>query len=194
MRFLHTIHIAGLSSSDEHFTEETAPFLILQTVNGEDFLAVHIGQTEYRLDGVKTFLELALVEQHHHIRVVDDGFLNYLTSDDVLYLLRHHTHACPEFSGGLIQIFYVFRHHGRGDGFPCLLDDEHLSVLFDAHLLQEHVHDDERHQWKKQWIILDTVDFEDDEGLIKQTAVHILIQCHIVAASFIEVLQQIVVG
>ena len=29
----------------------------------------------------------------------------------------HHTHACPEFSGGLIQIFYVFRHHGRGDGF-----------------------------------------------------------------------------
>ena len=41
---------------------------------------------------------------------------------------------------------------------------------------------------------LDTVDFKDDEGLIKQTAVHILIQRHIVAASFIEVLQQIVVG
>ena len=30
------IHIAGLSSSDEHFTKETASFLILQTVNGED--------------------------------------------------------------------------------------------------------------------------------------------------------------
>ena len=194
MRLFHTIHIAGLSSPDKDFTKETASFLILQTVDGEYLLAVHIGQTKYRLDGVESFLEFTLVEQHHHIRVVDDGFFHYLTADDVLYLLCHHTHACPEFSGGLIQIFYVFRHHGRGDGFPCLLDDEHLSVLFNAHLLQEDVHDDERHQWKKQWIILDTVDFKDNEGLIKQAAVHILIQRHIVTASFIEVFQKIVVG
>ena len=194
MRLFHTIHITCLSSPDKNFTEETASFLILQTVDGEDFLAVHIGQTEYSLDGVESFLELALVEQHHHIRVVNDGLLHYLTPDDVLYLLCHHTHACPEFSGGLIQIFYVFRHHGRGNGLPCLLDDEHLSVLLDAHLLQEHVHDDECHQWKEQWIILDTVDFEDDKGLVKQTAVHILIQRHIMAASFIEIFQQIVVG
>ena len=76
----------------------------------------------------------------------------------------------------------------------CLFDDKSLPSLLDTHLLQEHVHDDECHQWKEQWIILDTVDFEDDEGLIKQTAVHILIQRHIMAASFIEVLQQIVVG
>ena len=194
MRLLHAIHITGLPSPDEYFTEETASFLVLQTVDGEDFLAVYIGQTEYRLDGIEAFFELALVEQHHHIRVVDDGFFHDFTADDVLYLLRHHPHACPELSGGLVQVFDVFRHHGRGDGLPCLLDDEHLSVLLDAHLLQEHVHDDECHQWKEQWIILDTVDFENDEGLIKQTAVHILIQRHIVAASFIEVFQQIVVG
>ena len=52
-----------------------------------------------------------------------------------------------------ITLAQLKQHHGRGDGLPCLLNDEHLSVLFDAHLLQEHVHDDERHQWKKQWIM-----------------------------------------
>ena len=62
MRFLHTIHIAGTSSTDKHFSEEATAFFILQSVDGEDFLAIHIGQTKDRFDGIKAFFELALVK------------------------------------------------------------------------------------------------------------------------------------
>ena len=142
MRFLHAIHGTGLSTTDEHLSEERASFLVVKSVNRKNLLAVHIRQTEYRLDGIKTLPELALVKQHHHVGVVDDGFFHDFAADNVLYLLSHHTNTGPEFTGGLVQILDVLCHHGRCDGFPRLLDDEHLAVFLDAHLLQKHIHDD----------------------------------------------------
>ena len=92
MRFLHTIHTAGSATADKDLTKERTPLFILQPVDGKDFLAVHIGQSEYRLDSIKAFTELALVKQHYHIGVVDDGLLDNLRPDDVLNLLCDHAH------------------------------------------------------------------------------------------------------
>ena len=142
MWFFHPIHGTGLSASDEYLTKKGASFLVVKAIDGEDLLAVHICQAEDGFDRIKTLPELALVKQHHHVGVVDDSFFHNFTADNVLYLLSHHTYTGPEFTGGLVQILDVLCHHGRCDGFPRLLDDEHLAVFLDAHLLQKHVHDD----------------------------------------------------
>ena len=47
-RFLHAIDSAGRTTPDEYFPEETASFLVLQSVNGKDFLAVRFRQSENR--------------------------------------------------------------------------------------------------------------------------------------------------
>ena len=46
MRFLHTIHTAGSATADKDLTKERTPLFILQPVDGKDFLAVHVCQTE----------------------------------------------------------------------------------------------------------------------------------------------------
>jgi len=75
VRLFHAVHAAGRTTPDEYLAEEAAPFLVFQPVDGEYLLAVHVSQSENGLDAVEPLLELALVEQHHHIGVVDDGFL-----------------------------------------------------------------------------------------------------------------------
>lgn len=92
MRLLYTIHSACRTPTDKYLTEERTPLFILQSVDGKDFLAVHVCQSEYRLDSIKAFTELALVKQHYHIGVVDDGLLDNLRPDDVLNLLCDHAH------------------------------------------------------------------------------------------------------
>jgi hypothetical protein len=46
------------SSTDKHFTEEGTTFLVLQTVDGEDLLAVHIRKAKDSLDLSKRSLNL----------------------------------------------------------------------------------------------------------------------------------------
>ena len=194
VRFLHAIDGTDAATADEDFAEEAATLLVFQTVNGEDFPAIDIGQAEDGLDVVETLAELALVEQHHHVGVVDDGLLDDGAADDVLYLLCHHADTGPEFTGGLVEVLDVLCHHGRGDGLPCLLDDQALAVLLDAHLLDEGVHDDERHQREQQRVVLDAVYLEDDEGLVEESGVQGLVQGALVIAATVEVLHQVVVG
>ena len=143
VRFFYTKHASNTSSADEDFSEEASAFLVFKAVDGEDLLAVHICQTQDCLDFVEAFSELALVKQHHHIRVVDDGFLHDRTSHDVLDLLSNHTHRSPELTGCLVEVFDVLCHHWRSNGFPCLFNDKHLAVLLDTHLLDENIHDDQ---------------------------------------------------
>ena len=45
MRLLHTIDSARRATSDKHLTEETASFLVLQSVDRENLLAIDIGQS-----------------------------------------------------------------------------------------------------------------------------------------------------
>ena len=91
VRFFYTKHASDTSSSDKDFSEEASAFLVFKAVDGEDLLAVHICHTQDCLDLVETLTELALVKQHHNVRVVDDGFLHDRTADDVLNFLSDHT-------------------------------------------------------------------------------------------------------
>ena len=102
--FLHPEHVSVISTADKHLPEERAAILVFKPVDREYLLAVHLGQTENLSYLVKAFLELALVEKHHHIGIVDDGLLYYFRAYDVLYLLRDDTHGSPELTGGLIEM------------------------------------------------------------------------------------------
>ncbi|GFH99287.1 hypothetical protein IMSAGC004_01690 [Bacteroidaceae bacterium] len=193
MRFLHAVHAAGASPADEHLAEEAAPFLVFEAVDGEDFLAVHVRKPENGLDFIEPLAELALVEQHHHVRVVDDGLLDDRTADDVLYLLRHHAHRSPKLTGRLVHELDVLGHERAGNGFPCLLDDQDLAVLLDTHLLQEHVHDNQRNKREQERIIFYTVDFKDNERFVKQRAVHVFVQRLIMVAATVKVFHHVAV-
>ena len=103
MRFFHSKDCTDRATTDEDLAEEAASFLVLQAIDGEDFLAINISQAKDGFDFVKSLTEFCLVKQHHHIGVVDDGFLDDGTAYDVLNLLSHHTYACPELSGCLIE-------------------------------------------------------------------------------------------
>ena len=74
---------------------------------------------------------------------------------------------------------------------PCLLDDQALAVLLQSHLLQEYVHDDERHDGEQLLVLLDGIHLEDDEGLIEQGAIDILIEYLVVLAALVEVLEHV---
>ena len=45
VRLLHTIHSARRSTSDKHLTEETSSLLVIQAVDSEYLLAIHIRQS-----------------------------------------------------------------------------------------------------------------------------------------------------
>ena len=66
-------------------------------------------------------------------------------------------------------------------------------LLLDTHLLDENVHDDERNEREEKRLLFDGVYLEDNEDLVKQLCVEILIESKLVAASLVEVFQQIVV-
>ena len=194
MRLFHAIHAACRSPSYEYLPEERTAVLVVQTVDREYLLAVNIGEPENGLDGVETLLELALVKQHHHVAVVDDGLFNDFTADDVLYLLCHNAHAGPELTGRLVHELDVLGHQRTGNGFPGFLDDKHLAVLLDSHLLQEHVHDYQRDKREQQRIILYTVNLEHHEGLVEQRTVHVLVQGLFMVAAPVEVLHHVAVS
>ena len=46
MGFFHSKDRTDRTTTDEDFTEEATPFLVLQTVDGEDFLAIDICQAK----------------------------------------------------------------------------------------------------------------------------------------------------
>lgn len=194
VRLLDTVDGADLAAPDEDLAEETAPFLVLQPVDRENLLAVHLRESEDGLDLVETLPELALVEQHHHVRVVDDRLLDDGGADDVLDLLRNHAHGCPELSCGLVHILDVLGHHRGSDGLPGLLDDKDLAVLLDPHLLDEEVHDDKGNQREEKGIVLNRVDLEDDERLVEESGVQVFVQSDFMVSSPVEVLHQVVVG
>ena len=58
---LHSKNLAVLPSLQEYFLEWASAFLVVQTVDGEDFLAVVVGEGEGGLDVIELVLELALV-------------------------------------------------------------------------------------------------------------------------------------
>ena len=193
-RLLNTKDGSYGSTTDIHLTEETASFLVFKPVDGEYLLAVNIGESKDGLNLIESLTELALVKQHHNIRVVDDGFLHNGTADNILNFLCHHTDTGPELSGCLIQVLDIFSHHRGCYGLPCLFDDQNLTVFLDTHLLDEHIHDDKRHKREEKRVILDGVNFKDDESLIEEGRVEVFIQRLVMIAATVEVLHHITIG
>ena len=74
-RFLDAKDITLSASFDKDLLEWRTAYLVVKTVNREDLLAVDIRQGQCGLDVIELILELALVEQHEHVGVVDDGLL-----------------------------------------------------------------------------------------------------------------------
>ena len=142
--------------------------MVIQTVDGEDLLAVDVTQRKGCLDVVKLIHEPALVKEHEDIGIANDGFLDNRGGGDILNLLCHHTDHCPVLSGCLIEVLDVLCHDRCCDGFPCFLDDKTLTAFFQAHLLSKDIHDDEHNDWKQYRIVLDLVNLENDELLIKK--------------------------
>ena len=130
-----------------------------------------------------------MIQQHHHVRVVDDGLLHDFAADDVLYLLRHHANRSPKFTGGLVHELDVFRHERAGNGLPRFLDDKDFTVLLDAHFLQEHVHDNQCDNGKQFLIFLDCIHFKDNECLVKQCRIHCLVENFLIRTALVERLQ-----
>ncbi len=188
-RLLDTKNIAFRAALDEDFLEGTATLLVVEAVNGENLLAVDVRQGKGGLDVIKLVLELALVEEHEDVGVVDDGLLDNLTAGDVLDLLRHHTDHRPVLTGGLIEVLDIFCHDGGGNGLPCLLDDQTLTPFLDTHLLGEHVHDDEHDDGEKDGVVLHLVNLEDDELFIEKGAVHVVVQGVLQLTALVERLQ-----
>ena len=75
-RFLHAIDVGVLAAADPHFLKVAAAVVVVEGIDGEDLLFLHLRQSEDGTDGIVTVLELALVEEDFYVRVVDDGFLD----------------------------------------------------------------------------------------------------------------------
>ena len=78
----------------------------------------------------------------------------------------------------LIEILDILRHRRRGNRFPRFFNNEGFSPFLDTHLLQEYVHDDQHHNGEKHGVILNLVDFKDDELLIKQVGIQVGVERH----------------
>ena len=94
-----------------------------------------------------------------------------------------------ELSDCFVQIFDVFCHGGRSNRLPRFLNDECLASFLDAHLLQEHVHDNQDNYREKHGVILNLVNLEDNELLIEEVHVQIGVQGHFQFAAPVELLQ-----
>ena len=102
--------------------------------------------------------------------------------------MGHHSGDAVELSHRLVEVLDVLCHGRRGDGFPRFLDDEGLAAFLDAHLLKEHVHDDEHDDGKQHGVVLDLVDLEDDELLVKEAGINVVVQRVLELTALIELL------
>ena len=74
--FLHAIHIRMGSPAYPDLLEVAATFMVVQSVDGEYLLPLHLCQAQDCRYFLIPVLELGLVKQYLHIGVVDDGFLH----------------------------------------------------------------------------------------------------------------------
>jgi len=71
-RFLNAIYIGVLAAAYPHLLEVVPSIVVVQGVDGEDLLLLHLCQSEDGTNGIVSVLELALVEEDFHVRVVYD--------------------------------------------------------------------------------------------------------------------------
>ena len=178
-----------LSPANPHLLEVAASFPVVQGIDGKNLLPLDGSQSQDGGNLLVPVLELRLVEQYLHIGVVDDSLLDDGRINHVIQFLRNHSGNAVELADGLIKVLDVLRHGGRGNRFPCLFDYQCLASFLDAHLLQEHVHDNQHHDREKHGVILDFVNFKDDKPLVKEVHVQVGVQRGFQLAAPVELFQ-----
>ena len=108
--FLHTVHIRVLSPANPHLLEVASSLMVVQRIDSENLLTLYVSESQNGCNILIPVLELGLVKQNLHIRVVDDGLLHNRGINHVIKLLSNHTGYSVELPDGLIQILYIFRH------------------------------------------------------------------------------------
>ncbi len=74
-RFLHSEYVPGVTTTNPYLTEIGTSILVLQTVDSEDLLKLHLCQSELVGHILIIVLELRLVEKDGHVGIGYDGFL-----------------------------------------------------------------------------------------------------------------------
>ena len=155
-------------------------------IDREDLAFLLFGQPEQRLYAVELGHVLPLVEQDLAVGIVDDRLLDDGRRDDVVDLLRHHDRLAEILADGLVEVLDVVCHIGRSDGFPRLLDEDHLThALQPSHLVDEGLHDDDRHHGEEVFVVFHRVNLEDDEAFGEQVDVAIGVEQEVVTPSYI---------
>ena len=111
MGFFDSKDCCILTSTDEYLSEEASTFLVFKSVDGEYLSTIDLGESKDSLDLIETFLEFALIEEHNHIRIVDDSLLDDRRADNILDLLCYHTDGSPELACCLVEILDILCHH-----------------------------------------------------------------------------------
>ena len=115
-------------------------------VERENLRLLLFRKSQHGLYAVEFGHVLTLVQENLAVGVVDDRLLDNRRGDDVIDLLRHDHRLAEILADGFVQVPDVFAHIGRSKGFPALFDKDHLAHAFEpAHLGNERLHDDERH-------------------------------------------------
>ena len=141
------------------------PLGVVVLVDREDLVFLLLRQPEQRLYAVELGHVLPLVEQDLAVGVVDDRLLDDGRRDDVVDLLRHHDRLAEVLADGLVEILDIVCHIGRRNRFPRLFNKDHFPhALQPSHLVDEGLHDDDRHHGEEVFVVLHRVDFEDDKA------------------------------
>ena len=89
-------------------------------------------------------------------------------------------------TGCLIEVLDILGHRRGGNGFPRFLYNQGLTAFLDTHLLGEHVHDNQQHNRSQYWIILNLIQLEDDESLVKERGLHVAVKGFLVLTALVE--------
>ena len=86
----------------------------------------------------------------------------------------------------LIEVLDILGHRRGGNGFPRFLDNKGLTAFLDTHLLGEHVHDNQQHNWSQHRVILNLIQLEDNETFVKEGCFHVAVKGLLILTALVE--------
>ena len=92
----------------------------------------------------------------------------------------------------LEEILQVLGHALLADGFPSLLQKNHLADTFQpTHLVNEGLHNDDGHYREEYLVVLDVIQLEDDKPLVQEVQLLVGVQEEIILATLVIWFQDI---
>ena len=159
---------------------------VVRKVDREYLRLLLLRQAQQGLNLIEFVDVFALVQQDLAVGVVDDRLLDDGRRDDVVHFLRNDDRLAEILTDGFIEVANILAHIGRGEGFPALFDQNHLTHAFEPpHLADISFHDDDRHDRKQDFVIFDIIQLEDDESFMKQIQLLVRVEQVVVLSAFV---------